>query len=740
MKFDKIEITTSKTYVDLMKRSADAEWERRRDEDYMSIVTGLTLPSGDFSATTTLDIAMGKVQYGYLIQQCAEVYKHTGEKEYADIALEVVSRLVKMLDWVTANLKPETRVLDNMQFIEAGFAGGPFMKGLLLLRQMGVMDDRAYRAFQPVAESSVRYAMRLPEWGPFNRCVLRMSFLDRFAALYPDSEYAADARKLADFLVWDSIGRWNMEDTPQYNGIWYITMAEYFNEHPERCDYRSDEVMRFYAVYMAHLLTPEGSIPDYGDSNPRDAGCPALSIGFLEWAAVRFNDGKVKYAVMKYMAFIDKFYKHNIAGGWYTRTYALAADMCAEKRVRPVKPDLISGECIDDLISKKIVFRGENRDYMLLNYRDQGGYALPARQNMYATIPAPAEKVHHGHADENSICSLMYKDKMLLTDGGYRDRIVADGHYRADFYHNRVVLRNGRIFREKGFLDYAEDLGAYLKVETEKLFYHEINGLEISRTRLTDTHHKAVYDRTVAHFGDGIYAVIDKIRATEDYEYTLGQMWFGGKITKVADSDYLIKQTLDKFKGPRGTDSLALRTVFVRKGLPVSVEKIRRCYDDNQYALTQYYSEYLGRDENLCFVTLLMPEDASLKARNDAIAASAEYGMSDNGKGVWLSLTVDGRKYTLCEKCDERYGFGDLAHRPTYSFDRSKITYGSFTTDALLAVFTEQGSERDYSVVMSSGLEIGGKSVWKSEMNSFSNNDLTVNYGAINFPRWDGKF
>lgn len=738
MKYEGMNVTNSKTYVDLMKRYVDTFWADQKDFDHLSVIEGINTDASGNSATTTLTQVFGKVQYGYAIQSAAEVYKHTKKAEYAEIALALIGRIADIYEVVNKKFKLSIDDLDALQFIEAAFSGGPFSKGCLILREAGLLGDELYRRMQPVWESTARFAMRLPEWGPFNRCVLRVITLSRFARLYPNSPLAKEAGDLARFCAEDSIGRWTMEDTTLYNGVWYICVAEYLHENNIR-NYRTDTILHYYATYFVHTQTPEGSIPDYGDARIRDWGCPALCLGFLEWAAAIYNDGFVKYSAMKLLDWGKRYYGKGIAGGWHVRSYALAADM-ADAKVKPEKPEYLSGEVIEDLVGKKLIWRGkeddENKEYLMLNYRDEGKYALLARQNMFCTIPAPAEKVHHGHADENAITSYFYRDKPLLCDGGYRDAIVDHGAFRADFYHNKVVMRNGRIFHEKGFLEYAEDLGAYLKVETEKVFYQEMLGLEIGRTRMDDPHHRTVYDRTIIHFPTGGFAVIDSVKAKQTYEYTLGQMWFGGEILKCGDNDWTIAQNFGKdAMGPKGTENLKLRLALVRKDLKVSLEKLRRNYNDDQYALTQYYSEYLGEGEYIHFVTLLLPEDgAEDEKRNDKIIKSASCKLV-NGNAVEFKVTVGGKKYVIGMKLDEKYGYNDHRHRPTYSFEAGKISYTDFTTDALLTVM----AGNDYSALMLSRFDYKGKTLFEAPHTGFSNNDLTQNMGAFNYLRHEGK-
>ncbi|MFR1358391.1 MAG: hypothetical protein ACLSBB_14295 [Ruthenibacterium lactatiformans] len=60
--------------------------------------------------------------------------------------------------------------------------------------------------------------------------------------------------------------------------------------------------------------------------------------------------------------------------------------------------------------------------YLLYNYRTWG-LRQTDKDYLQNTIPVHAEKPHHGHADEQSICALCSGGAVLLRDGGYRDAL-----------------------------------------------------------------------------------------------------------------------------------------------------------------------------------------------------------------------------------------------------------------------------------------------------------------------------
>ena len=105
----------------------------------------------------------------------------------------------------------------------------------------------------------------------------------------------------------------------------------------------------------------------------------------------------------------------------------------ARRRSAPRVPSGGSQEVLDDIVGKKVVFRGgwdSSASYLLLDYRDEGEGGWLSREYLRQTITVEEEKMTHGHADENSIVLLMNKGSVLLHDGGYRDSLPS-GRYGA---------------------------------------------------------------------------------------------------------------------------------------------------------------------------------------------------------------------------------------------------------------------------------------------------------------------
>lgn len=95
-------------------------------------------------------------------------------------------------------------------------------------------------------------------------------------------------------------------------------------------------------------------------------------------------------------------------------------------------------------------------------------------------------------------------------------------------------MRNGRMFRENGFLEYAENIGDYLPVRTEKLFFHQFAGAEVIKTRLYDDFHNADADRHIVYLkAANAFVVVDTVHPRAAQEMTTGVMYHAEHISPV---------------------------------------------------------------------------------------------------------------------------------------------------------------------------------------------------------------
>ena len=147
----------------------------------------------------------------------------------------------------------------------------------------------------------------------------------------------------------------------------------------------------------------------------------------------------------------------------------------------------------------------------------------------------------------------------LLHDGGYRDFMPSGpfGAYRADYFHNRVVARDGKIalgqkqgqYRfasperaavpGQGLLDFFRNSGAYRPVRTQKIDFLALKHFDLSRTRLIDDHLGYEADRIINYVKElDWFVVFDVIRFKKDTYLTLANLWHTRKISAQGEGWY----------------------------------------------------------------------------------------------------------------------------------------------------------------------------------------------------------
>ncbi len=607
-----------------------------------------------------------------------------------------------------------------MPVIEIAFSFGPALKTLCRLFKAGVYNAAERARIEKLCICEITSLFNEAEWGTHNRCVLRGVMLNCFSEMFPENAMSEMAANLSKRLFEQNVGRWSIEDANGYSAIWINALSEYIVAKGI-WHVSVDAVMGYYANYFASLILPWGGFPEYGDSRFDMGTDSLLALSAIELVAARHKDGFLKYAAEKIFKNVSE--NKTLDTGFQATRGLTNALLWSDDGISPTEPEFLSCEALCDMIGKKIVYRSgwdKSAHYLMFNYRDIGPYGRLGRKYLQKTIPVHAEKPHHGHADEQSIAALCANGAVFLRDGGYRDAFTTNGHYRADFYHNRVIMRSGRMFKEKGLIEYAENIGDYLPVTTEKLYFERFSFAEVSRTRLNNPCVGMDCDRSIIYLKDErVYIIIDSLRALTEGPRTTGVLYFAETLQSVAEGVYRIEEDspegLYMFRkdkdelcaGSRaGTGAKqSLLVAFAGRDRAYSVEEIRRNYRTEQ-GLSQYVSRYFKENEFYNFVSVLIPETGNseeettaARARAGNIAASLSLVPVEGGKCVSVSLAVDGSTYTIGLKNDDSFGIADLNARPVYTYEAGKAGYGEFETDALLLVGRENGSDVRYALV-----------------------------------------
>lgn len=625
----------------------------------------------------------------------------------------------------------------HFQVVETIFSFTPVLRGLYLIGR-DAFSQEEWNRLEVLCYAEVNHIFRDCEWGRHNRAVLRAIALLLFAKLFPDHESADHCMKLADMLFEESLGNWSIEDATSYLGLWLNGIAEY-TQYRGIWNFRIEQILSYYCHYYTAMLLPSGGLPEFGDTRFDSGTSSCLSLGVMELMAKRHNDGVLKYAIER--QFYNMIKNQTMDNGVQYERGMTNAFVWAEDGVKPVEPELLSCEVLDELIGKKVVFRDswkEDGVYLFYNYRDVGPYGKLTRDYLQDTIPVHAEKPHHGHADEQSICALCAGGAVLLRDGGYRDGFTTNGHYRADFYHNRLVVRNGRMLREKGFLQYAENIGDYLPVRTEKIYFHQFGCGEVVKTRLNDDFHGAQTDRHIIYLKkEKLFVVVDTVYAYRPQDMTTGVMYHAERMEQTGPGIFRIAEEtaegLCHFHRYRPeqeciTKHQSLCIAFAGKDVSFSMEKQRRNYRQ-ETALSCYTSRYYSFGEYYSYVSLLIPETGrtqehveAQKVRALGIAQSLFMEQTHLGRSLTIRLRADGLDYTIGISCDDQSCIEDKNLRPAYSYETGRTRYGRFETDAKFLI---SGGHK-YGMIDGSRVDYDGRTLFASYPNRCNQLDFVT--------------
>ena len=163
-----------------------------------------------------------------------------------------------------------------------------------------------------------------------------------------------------------------------------------------------------------------------------------------------------------------------------------------------------------------------------MNYRDEGDGGRLGRDYLRQTLSVEEEKMHHGHADENSISLLMSGGSVLLHDGGYRPDLPSGqyGAWRADYFHNRVVARKDKRDKTQDIYEFLRGSGNYRRVRTQKIDFLNFKDVDVSRTRLIDDELGYEWDRIITWFKEkDFFVVVDGIKIKRPDYFTFTNLW-----------------------------------------------------------------------------------------------------------------------------------------------------------------------------------------------------------------------
>lgn len=615
---------------------------------------------------------------------CAFLYALYGEAHYASQARDA---LVFYPEWAehlpaeAASQRPE--YADGIPPLEPVFY--PVLYATTLQRIRATLSPADEQLLVEVLASSLRPILRFPEWGGHNRAMLRAAGLAVSAAAFPGHPEAGEWISLADELAEESWGRWSIEDAMLYQPHWLRALILYA-EARQRAEELEDLIQpRLYLKAATQLLSPLGILPDFGDSHWL-ADSHTEWMACLEWGARAYQDPAMKWASSR----IYQGGNVQVADAYHATVFALAWKWCDESI--PERPPLNPEDALEDLISKKIVWRtgwDSGAAYACLNYRDEGDYGRTARDYLRHTLAVSAEKMHHGHADENSFVMLVQDGTLLLHESGYRES-PPDGVYRSGVYHNRLIWRAGEKPPDQGLLEYLRGDGRYHPVSTERLYHTRLKDVQFTRLRLRDDGEGIAWDRSVIFLEElPAWIVADRFKAARAGMRTLSCLWWTTDILEKGEGWY--ETYIRSVQDWQNVKNAALWV-----GMPpvpgtitaLSVEPFRRHFQP-ELALARTWSGEMNADQVVHFVTVLWPHPFEQRdeERNRAIEVIPSQPES-RGIGIWLRWKGEERLFGLQEGPSTAPGRQDL--RPTYTKEHGTTGFGPALSDAAFIAVRRQ--------------------------------------------------
>jgi hypothetical protein len=570
-----------------------------------------------------------------------------------------------------------------------------YIKAYDVLRRSAVLSPAEDQTIQAVIAHSLDYLLRSQEWGPMNRAALRaesLAWAIRALPEHPRREiWEMQRRALGD----DNWGNWEIEDATIYNGVWLYAMLGYSEAIDSQKELFQTPEMYYYSQYYLHLLSPAGMVPDFGDAH-WEANWTHYLV-FFEAAAAAYRNPQLKWAASVIARkFVDFQNTRNIGLAYMLLdSYRWGTDA-----VKPAPPSSLSGEVMEDVQGKKIVFRNgwdPQSTYLLLNYRDEGDGGLNFRDYLRDTIPVEEEKMTHGHADENSLVLLMSGGSVLLHDAGYRDFMPSGpyGAYRQDYFHNRLCVRPEKIWmgQKKGefrysirdevpgqrVLDFLHNAGSYRRVCTQKVDFLTFQDFDYSRTRLRDDDWGYEWDRVIVYLkGPEIFAVFDVFKARREDWFTLADLWHTQKI--IARGDHWYRTSYEKIQDkalPMEKDLLLL--FLPTRPTLEGVEPIRRHYQD-EFMIHQTIAQHFELGETVGFVTVLVPhsQDAAYLEWPDRVRLLPA---DPEGEAIGMAIETDEQDYFVGIKSNLRRDISRDWRRPRYTYEEGRVRLGEFETD-----------------------------------------------------------
>ncbi len=660
-------------YLEEIKKAAEKGWaeypasiEEWKRTHQPSVLWGYNSPGGPI----------------YLAGALGFLYEETKERKYAERAARILMEygdLRKMLPHDYWRTRPEYE--KGVPPISNFFILPPYFRTYLRIKNSGVLTPEMLKRLEHDMAQSADFIFYFPEWGTHNRSMLRAEALQYAVLAMPDHPQAPQWQQMAKVLGEDNVREWEVEDATGYHAVWLMALYSYA-EAAGRTTFFNSPIAKYYLHYFVKLISPNMWVPAFGDSHWWSGLEGLRFVAIFEKGASVYKDAEMKWAAK---VTFDSYKKRGEILGVGEAYYMSDAYRWTNESVQPKTPSSGSQAVLEDVIGKKIVFRNgwnPNSTYLLLNYRDEGDGGWLYREYLRQTISVEEEKMHHGHADENSIALLMSKGSVLLNDADYRNDLPSGpyGAWRQDYFHNRIVARKNKRDPKQGVLEFVRNSGAYRPVRTQKIDFLNLKEVDMSRTRLIDETLGYQWDRTITYVKEeDLFIVVDGIKILQGDYYTFTNFWHTQKVFARGENFFDVgMDSITSLQLPRDRALFILFPETYAKS--IGVEPISRSHQPEQALYQTISSQYKAGDTEI-FVTILIPHDR--KEEIDPYLSKVRMlPVSTPYKSVALQIQRGSKVSILNVKIDLEMEVARENIRPRYLYSLGKVAFGDFETDA----------------------------------------------------------
>lgn len=653
----------------------------------------------------------------FLAALCANLYDITGDSKYLDRAKALLLYYDQYRAAYPADYhKSKAEYGDELPVLPNIFSFGKYVHAYVALKKhnwLSPADDQKMRGH---IAPSADYLVNFQEWGAMNRASLRAEAMLYAAKALPDHPNQPRWRRLGEAILNDNWNQWEIEDASGYNAIWLYSLLGLASHVKEDESLYRTPIMTYYFEYFLQLISPPGIVPDFGDAAWGHSW--NRFIPFFEKGAAVHKDPRLRWAAAQYFrAYLEPMPERTAI---FTALCLSDAYLWADFDLDAQAPTGGSREVLEDIVGKKVVFRNgwdNNSTYLLYNYRDEGDGGWLFREYLRTTIPAEEEKMHHGHSDENSIVLLMKNGSFLLHDGGYRDYMPSGpyGQYRADYFHNRVSVRDGKIAlgqkagqyryaspnREavpgQSMLDFFRNSGAYRFVRTQKIDFLSLQHYDMTRTRLIDDNLGYEADRLITWVKElDWFVVFDIVRFKRDTYLTMANLWHTRQIHAQGEGWYVTSYDSLAQLDVRGDERLLIHFPQ-RARLEEGVETQARYYQQ-EHAIYQLTGRHGYPGDLQAFVTVLIPHHKDADVQK-LLAQVKMLDVASYPRAVGLAITTPQKKYVIGAKLDLQAELIRDWRRPKYTYESGRTRYGDYETDAFNLFVVESADKIHYAMI-----------------------------------------